>query len=701
MAKRPAVRNPHPHPRAGSRPLTNGRRAHDRDAHAALDPRCSAASSSKRCGRRSTAGAFRSSGCRASGSTVTADIFADGHDVLAAVLLYRKAGDARVARSADGAGRRTTAGRRPSTSSRSAATSTRSRAGSIASRRWRRDLSRRSTPDRTSRASCSKAASSFARPRRGRRHTRRSSPGPRRELADTAMPPPERVAAARSEELWRCDGGAHRIGKPPPASTACSACSSSASARGSARGTRCSRAPPDTIRTRSATFDEAAARLPYIAVDGLRRAVSAADPSDRPQLPQGTEQHARRRTRRSGSPWAIGSDEGGHTAIEPGLGTLDDFDRFVEAAARHGLEIALDLAFQASPDHPYVREHPEWFRHRPDGTIKYAENPPKKYQDIYPFDFESADWQALWQRAEARLRVLDRARRAHLPRRQPAHQAVPVLGMGARASCTREHPDAIFLAEAFTRPKVMRYLAKGGFSQSYTLLHLAQHEGGARRVLHRADADRRPRVPAAEPLRQHARHPARISAARRPAGVRRSGSCSRRRSARPTASTAASSSSRTCRSARQRGVSRLGEVPDPAANCDRPDSLAELIARVNAIRREHPALQHDRGLRVPPDRQPRAALLQQDARPTARDLMLVVVNLDPLRHAARLRAAAARRLGLHAAATRSRSQDLLSGERYFWRGAWNYVRLDPGSRVAHILHVRLPRPCLTAVCRTS
>src|SRR6185503_16795855 len=97
-----------------------------------------------------------------------------------------------------------------------------------------------------------------------------------------------------------------------------------------------------------------------------------------------------------GSPWAIGSDEGGHTAIERGLGTLEDFEAFRAAAERLGMEIALDLAWQASPDHPWVREHPEWFRHRPDGTIKYAENPPKKYQDIYPFDFANEEWPSLW-----------------------------------------------------------------------------------------------------------------------------------------------------------------------------------------------------------------------------------------------------------------------------------------------------------------
>ncbi len=108
-----------------------------------------------------------------------------------------------------------------------------------------------------------------------------------------------------------------------------------------------------------------------------------------------------------GSPWGIGSKEGGHKSIHPQLGTLEDFRRLVAAAEQHGIELALDVAFQASPDHPYVREHPEWFRTRPDGTIQYAENPPKKYQDIYPFDFETHAWQSLWQELQQRVSVLD------------------------------------------------------------------------------------------------------------------------------------------------------------------------------------------------------------------------------------------------------------------------------------------------------
>ena len=136
-----------------------------------------------------------------------------------------------------------------------------------------------------------------------------------------------------------------------------------------------------------------------------------------------------------GSPWAIGSAAGGHDAIHPELGTLADFDQLVQAATEQGIEIAMDLAFQCAPDHPYVSAHPQWFRHRPDGTIQYAENPPKKYQDIYPFDFECDDWRAPVGRAPARgAAVLGRfAWRAGVPGRQPAHQAVPVLGVGHRA----------------------------------------------------------------------------------------------------------------------------------------------------------------------------------------------------------------------------------------------------------------------------
>src|SRR6185437_16118454 len=168
-----------------------------------------------------------------------------------------------------------------------------------------------------------------------------------------------------------------------------------------------------------------------------------------------------------GSPWAIGSRDGGHTAIEPRLGTFEDFAHFVETAGGHGLEVALDIAFQCSPDHPWVREHPSWFRHRADGSIAYAENPPKVYQDIVPLDFESEDWRALWAALrDVFLFWIDHG--IKLFRVDNPHTKPFPFWDWLIASVREVHPDVVFLAEAFTRPAVMRRLAKAGFSQSYT-----------------------------------------------------------------------------------------------------------------------------------------------------------------------------------------------------------------------------------------
>ncbi|HEY2324550.1 MAG TPA: alpha-1,4-glucan--maltose-1-phosphate maltosyltransferase, partial [Thermoanaerobaculia bacterium] len=168
-----------------------------------------------------------------------------------------------------------------------------------------------------------------------------------------------------------------------------------------------------------------------------------------------------------GSPWAIGNAEGGHKSIHSELGTMDDFERLVAAAQEHGMEIALDVAFQASPDHPYVAEHPEWFLTRPDGTIQYAENPPKKYQDIYPFHFETEEWRELWSELCDVFRFWIgkgvRVFRVDNPHTKP----LPFWHWCIRA-LKNEFPELIFLAEAFTRPKIMQWLAKCGFTQSYT-----------------------------------------------------------------------------------------------------------------------------------------------------------------------------------------------------------------------------------------
>ncbi len=168
-----------------------------------------------------------------------------------------------------------------------------------------------------------------------------------------------------------------------------------------------------------------------------------------------------------GSPWAIGSAEGGHKAVHPELGSLADLEHLAEAARENGLELAMDIAFQCSPDHPWVKEHPQWFQHRPDGTIQYAENPPKKYQDIYPLNFESEDWRGLWEELLSVFQFW--AKRSVLIFRvdNPHTKALPFWEW-LIASVQKDYPEAIFLAEAFTRPHVMYSLAKAGFTQSYT-----------------------------------------------------------------------------------------------------------------------------------------------------------------------------------------------------------------------------------------
>ena len=218
---------------------------------------------------------------------------------------------------------------------------------------------------------------------------------------------------------------------------------------------------------RSATFREAQARLQDVANMGFDVVYLP------PIHPIG---HTGRKGRNNtldvkrgdpGSPWAIGDETGGHKAIHPELGSIDDFDAFVAEATGLGLEVALDYAIQCSPDHPYVKDHPDWFHHRPDGSIRYAENPPKKYQDIYPINFYCDDRQALWDELKSIILFWIshgvRTFRVDNPHTKPFPFWEWLIGQ-----VQAQHPDVIFLAEAFTRPKIMKYLAKAGFSQSYT-----------------------------------------------------------------------------------------------------------------------------------------------------------------------------------------------------------------------------------------
>ncbi len=439
--------------------------------------------------------------------------------------------------------------------------------------------------------------------------------------------------------------------------------------------------------SRSATFREAAARLPSIAAMGF-------DVLYLPPIhPIGTSFRKGRNNALTpapgdpGSPWAIGAEAGGHTAVEPGLGTLEDFTDFVAAAARHGLEIALDIAFQASPDHPYVREHPSWFRHRPDGTIKYAENPPKKYQDIYPFDFETTDWPALWRELKAVMEFWI-ARGVTIFRVDNPHTKPFRFWEWALSELTKAHPEAIFLAEAFTRPKIMRFLAKAGFSQSYSYFTWRNAKAEIEEYFTELTATgvreyMRPNLFTNTPdiLHEYLQKGGKPAFQARLVLAATLG-----------ASYGIYSGFELCENVPVREGSEeyldSEKYQIKPRDFDVPDSLADMVARINAIRRAHPALQHDRGLEFHETDNDELICYTKRA-PDGTDPIMVIVNLDPLhmQHGRVRLPLSGWTLPLDSAVE---VRDLLTDEIYSWRGEWNYVRLDPGTRVAHVLSMRLP-----------
>ena len=444
-----------------------------------------------------------------------------------------------------------------------------------------------------------------------------------------------------------------------------------------------------TDPTRSATFDEAEARLSYVAGMGFDVLYLPPIHPIGTSFRKGPNNTLTAAPGDPGSPWAIGGRAGGHKAVEPGLGTIEDFDRFVAAAKSHGLEIALDLAYQASPDHPYVTDHPEWFRHRPDGTIKYAENPPKKYQDIYPLNFETEAWQSLWHELKSVIEFwIDhgvKIFRVDNPHTKPFRFWQWVL-----AGIRRDHPETIFLSEAFTRPKVMKYLAKSGFSQSYTYFTWRNTKGELTEYfteLTQTDVREymRPNLFANTPdiLHEYLQHGGRpafqvrlVLAATLGAsyGIYSGFEFAENVPVRPGSEEYVDSEKYQIR------VRNYGD----------PNSLAELIARVNTIRREHPALQRDWGLRF--HSTDNGNLLCYSKRSEdGSDVVVMVVNLDPSSMQHGFVQMPLTDWGLPPDST-LQVTDLLSQERYFWRGEWNYVRLDPQAQPAHILALHLTRP---------
>jgi starch synthase (maltosyl-transferring) len=387
-----------------------------------------------------------------------------------------------------------------------------------------------------------------------------------------------------------------------------------------------------------------------------------------------------------GSPWAIGAEQGGHTAIDPALGTVADFERLVARAREWDLEIALDLAFQCSPDHPYVKSHPEWFRRRPDGTIRYAENPPKKYQDIYPLDFETEDWPALWN--ELRHVVLFWVERGvRIFRVDNPHTKPFPFWEWLITEVQAAHPDVLFLSEAFTRPKVMYRLAKLGFSHTYTYFAWRNTREELTEYfteLTRTDVREffRPILWPNTPdiLTEY------LQFGGRPAFMIRLVLAATLGASYGIYGPAFELGENTPRAPGSEEYHHSEKYEIRTWELDNPWSLREFIARVNRIRRANPALQRDWGLRFHPTDNPRL-LCYSKTTDDLSNVVLVVVNLD-VRHTQ----AGWVNLDLGALGLEDgqayQVHDELGDQRFLWQGPRNYIELDPHTLPAHCFRVR-------------
>jgi starch synthase (maltosyl-transferring) len=445
---------------------------------------------------------------------------------------------------------------------------------------------------------------------------------------------------------------------------------------------------------RHGTFRDLAQRLPYVAEMGFDvlylapiHPIGVTHRKGKNNAPQAEPGDV-------GSPWAIGNvgdadgkqGDGGHKGVHSELGTVEDFRWLVAQAREHGLEIALDVAFQCSPDHPYVRDHPEWFRKRPDGTVQYAENPPKKYEDIYPFDFECEAWRELWQELKS---IFDHwiGEGVRIFRVDNPHTKPFVFWEWLIGEIKRDHPDVILLAEAFTRPKLMYRLAKLGFTQSYNYFpwrnnrwELSEYftELTRTEIAEFFRPSLWPNTPdiLTEQL-QFGGRPAFIQrlvlAATLGASYGIYGPAFELLENRP----------------RERGSEEYLDSEkyqlrhwDLAA----PHSLRDLIALVNRVRRENPALRTDTGLRFHATDNEQL-LCYSKSTEAADNTVIAVVNLDPHHVQSGWMDLDLARLGLEAGRP-FQVHDLLSGARHLWSGARNFVQLDPQQTPAHLFRIR-------------
>jgi len=387
-----------------------------------------------------------------------------------------------------------------------------------------------------------------------------------------------------------------------------------------------------------------------------------------------------------GSPWAIGSAEGGHKSIHPKLGTLVDFEHLVSAAHDFGMELALDIAFQCSPDHPWVTEHPAWFTRRPDGFIQYAENPPKKYQDIYPLNFESTDWRSLWEELHSVfafwVRHGVRAFRVDNP-----HTKALSFWEWVIAEIHKDHPDVLFLAEAFTRPRVMYSLAKAGFSQSYTYFTWRTTKADIQQYFEELTrppvsnffrANLWPNTP--DILHESLQTGGRLAFQQRLILAATLGAnygiygpafelCE---------NTPFKAGSEEYLNSEKYEIRRW--------NRSAAHSLTPLITRINQIRHENSALQGDTSLHFHQSDNPQILCYSKSTAGHA-NTILVAVNLDPHNEQAAWLNLDLHRLGLPWDQDFV-LEDLLTGDRYKWRNRTNYVALRPEVMSAHIFRIQ-------------
>jgi starch synthase (maltosyl-transferring) len=446
--------------------------------------------------------------------------------------------------------------------------------------------------------------------------------------------------------------------------------------------------------SRGATFAEAEARLPGIAAMGFDVLyLPPIHPIGRSHR-KGANNAEECQPGDPGSPWAIGSDEGGHDAVHPELGSLADFEHFVATARGLGMEISLDFAVQCSPDHPWVKQHPNWFNKRPDGTIKYAENPPKKYQDIFPINFDTEDRDGLYQ-ALLDVVLLWAKRGVRIFRVDNPHTKPISFWEWLIAAVHRDHPDVLFLAEAFTRQKRMKMLAKVGFSQSYSYFTWrntrSELEEYATELFLTDIADcLRPNFFANTPdiLHEYLRQGGRpafmvrliLAATLSPSyGIYSGFELCENRALSPGSEEYLDSE----------------KYQYKAWDWDRPGNIKELVTTVNRIRRAHPGLALARNIRFLESSNPNI-IAYAKVTPDLADVLVMVVNLEPhsvqdgtIRLVPELFHQAERGKPVTGGVPASfELTDLLTESTYTWRGEWNYVRLDPTWMPAHILHLK-------------